>query len=62
MKQKGQTALGLGLSVPACTAVNDAMVPKACSFIRAGAWSSHLLGRFCFEMEQNVKLLRLSRS
>lgn len=35
---------------------------KACNSIRAGAVSYHLLGRFCNEMEQNVKPLRLPRS
>lgn len=35
---------------------------KACNSIRAGAVSTHLLGRFCYEMEQNVKPLRLPRS
>lgn len=35
---------------------------KACNSIRAGAVSYHLLGRFCYEMEQNVKPFRLPRS
>lgn len=35
---------------------------KACNSIRAGAMSYHLLGRFCYEMEQNIKPLRLPRS